>query len=100
MEATCKLEKCPKGSKVPLRDHLEQVYKQTGHKPKQLRELPDIPAELAYVLNWYFDVKGSDPLTYIELKSWSDLTNTHLLPSEVEVIMQLDRIYWRVRTSD
>lgn len=100
MEANCKLEKPPKGSDVPLRDHLEQVYKQTGHKPKQLRELPDMPSELAYIFNWYLQVKGAERLTYSELQSWSGLTKTQLLPTEVEVIMQLDRIYWRVMASD
>ncbi|QMV29700.1 hypothetical protein [Vibrio phage vB_VnaS-AQKL99] len=100
MEANCKLEKPPKGSKVPLRDHLEQVYKQTGHLPKQLRELPDLPPEVAYIFNWYVEIKGATRLTYSELQSWTGLTRTHLLPSEVEAIMKLDRIYWGVMTSE
>lgn len=99
MEANCKLEKIPEGSKVTLRDHLEQVYKQTGRKPKQLQEIPEFPNEVAYIFNWYMEVRGLERLTYNELKCWTDLTNTRLLPYEVEVIIKLDRIYWRVMTS-
>lgn len=99
MEAEVELELPPKGSKVRLRNHLEQVYKQTGVKPLKLREQPDKPDELEYIVDWYLEVKTHEALTYTELASWSAITQVGLLPWEVDVIKTLDRIYWRVMTS-
>tara|TARA_B100000700_G_scaffold331816_1_gene469575 strand:- start:44021 stop:44254 length:234 start_codon:yes stop_codon:yes gene_type:complete len=61
-----------------------------------LAEQPPVPEELGYLLDAFMEVKGVNPLTYTELKSWSDLNRIQLLPWEVDVITTLDRIQWRI----
>ncbi|QOI69761.1 tape measure chaperone [Acinetobacter phage DMU1] len=93
---TFELEKVPKGSKTSIRKHLEQVKKQTGNTPQQLRDLPPPPEELDHILDWYYQVAGTSRLTWVELQAWSDITKTLLKPYEAEAIMAIDRIYWSV----
>lgn len=88
------LIKRPKGSNVTLRDHLQQVYKQTGVKPAQLAEQPEKPEELEYLYNWFLElVDYSAPLTYQEIESWSRLTCVDLKAWETQVLKNLERIY-------
>lgn len=85
----------PKGSKVPLRDHLLQVQKTLKRPPKQLLEHTPLAEELRYLWHYYAEVKPKgSPLTYSELKSWSDLTGKLLAPFEVKALMQLDNLYY------
>lgn len=88
------LNKRPKGSNSSLRSHLEQVYKQTGVKPKQLAEQPEKPEELEYLYNWFLElVRFHVPLTYAELESWSRLTKVDLKSWETHVLINLEQIY-------
>lgn len=75
-----------------------QVWKTLGRKPKQLAEAPALPEELSYVWEWYLEVRGSEPLTYTELRNWSLLTKKVLLGWEAELIRSLDRIFWKVHS--
>ena len=85
------LERVPKGSKVSLRKHLQQVQKTTGKVPRQLAEVPELPESAAYIWHWFWELKGSQPLTYTEIKNWSELTATPLTPFEVQALVELDR---------
>lgn len=45
---------------------------------------------MAYLWGWYVEVSVSTPLTYTELKNWSELTHRNLNSFEVTVLMKLD----------
>ena len=71
---------------MSLRKHLQQVRKTTGKVPRQLAEVPELPESAAF-----WELKGSQPLTYTEIKNWSELTATPLAPFEVQALVELDR---------
>lgn len=71
------------------------MYKQTGKMPEQLANQPKLDKELEYLISWYGEVKGSEPLTFTEIKNWAELTCVDLLPWEVSVIKTLDKIFWK-----
>jgi hypothetical protein len=87
-----------KGSKTSKREHLRQVAKQTGRTPKELN-LPEFPVELGYFVEWSSDLIRSEPLTFTEIKNWSDLTRTFPAPWEVSVLMAVDTIFHKVKNS-
>ena len=94
MIAELELEKVPAGSATSLKNHLTQVWKQTGKKPLQLVEQPDFPNDLRYVWRYYLEVRGSSQLTWLELNSWASLTQPDLHGWEAELIKKLDGLYW------
>lgn len=55
----------------------------------------ECPESFIYLWQWYIEVKGSEKLTYTELKNWSELTCVNVEPFEVEILKTLDRIYWK-----
>jgi hypothetical protein len=71
------------------------VWKTLGRKPKELDEQPDFPEEFRYIWDWYLEMRSGDPLTFTEIKSWSELTHQTLLAWEVDLVRTLDRLYWR-----
>ena len=84
--------------------HLEAVYRATGKMPATLAEIPPMPDELAYLWHWFLDLDaargsngfGISPLSYVEIKAWSDLTRNTLAPWEIEAIKRLDAVRIRV----
>lgn len=76
---------------MSLRKHLLQVQKATGKVPRELAEFPELPEPVAYLWRWFWEAKGAGPLTYAEIKSWSELTATPLAPFEAQALMELDR---------
>lgn len=51
-----------------------------------------MPRELAYLWDWFLEIRDGKDLTYTELRSWSELTGTKLRVWEVELLRSLDRI--------
>jgi len=86
------------------REHLEQVERQTGIRPKGL-EGPDFPFLLSHIWSAFVacskartgGFSGANPLTYENIKSWIELTGTPLDPREVEAVKELDVIYIRTQ---
>ncbi len=86
------------------REHLEQVERQTGIRPKEL-EGPDFPFLLSHIWSAFVacskartgGFSGANPLTYENIKSWIELTGTPLDPREVEAVKELDVIYIRTQ---
>jgi|TARA_B100001093_G_scaffold175586_2_gene168338 hypothetical protein len=86
------------------REHLEQVERQTGIRPKEL-EGPDFPFLLSHIWSAFIacskartgGFSGANPLTYENIKSWIELTGTPLDPREVEAVKELDVIYIRTQ---
>ena len=86
------------------REHLEQVERQTGIRPKEL-EGPDFPFLLSHIWSAFVacskartgGFSGANPLTYENIKSWIELTGTPLDPREVDAVKELDVIYIRTQ---
>ena len=86
------------------REHLEQVERQTGIRPKELAG-PDFPFLLSHIWSAFVacskartgGFSGANPLTYENIKSWIELTGTPLDPREVEAVKELDVIYIRTQ---
>ena len=97
------MSKPPKGgsSNVSLKSHLMQVWKTTGRKPQALVDVVKPPDEIMYLWEWYSDMSaGSECLTYTDILSWSTLYKINLLAVEVDVIKNLDIVYWRALKND
>lgn len=81
-----------------IKAKLESVWRQTGHKPKELDNLVEMPESLALVWEDFRALNASrnsngysaNPLSYSEILSYCVLTNTDLKPWEVEVIKYFD----------
>lgn len=65
-----------------------------GRKPKGFINPAPYPLGTQYIITMYQKVSGFAPLTYTEIKSWSELTCTPLSPIEVEALIALDRLFW------
>jgi hypothetical protein len=86
-----------------VKSHLEQVYKQTGRKPKEL-EKPYFPEVLGHVWLAFLELNPSRPmgdgvcraLPYSEIKSYLETTETLLRPREVQLLKALDNAYLEV----
>ncbi|WP_440056195.1 phage tail assembly chaperone [Pseudoalteromonas sp. T1lg65] len=86
----------PKGARLTRKQALKQVWKTTGHKPAELAEQVALPDELAYLWQWYLELKSDKPLNFTEIHHWSSLTRKHLRSWEVDLLRSIDRIYWSV----
>lgn len=75
------------------------VWRQTGRKPRKL-ETPPIPEELAYLWGYYCAIKRGQPLTWQEVKAWSDMTGIPLRGWEAETIMRIESAVQRSITDD
>jgi len=90
-----------------LREHLEQVERQTGRRPKDL-EGPDFPSLLSYLWTAFLALNNSrsmgahtaNPISYQEIKAYCDLTAVVLSPRDVEAIKEVDSVYLKVMNSD
>lgn len=99
-EHTFKLDK-PTGKGATEREHLEQVQKQTGRNVSGLETDVEFPNVLMHVWSAFVNLSnsrsagfsGPNPLTYTEIKTWMELTDTPLKSWEVEAIKRLDAVY-------
>lgn len=83
------------------RQHLMSLWRQTRVKPAQL-EVPPCPVLLKHVWEWFMHLhrrrgmgeRGPHPLSYTEIKSWSELRNIQLQQYELDAIDALDVAYF------
>ena len=94
MTVELELAKVPVGSTTSLKNHLTQVWKQTGKKPFQLAAQPDFPDDFLYIWKYYLAARGPVQLSWSELNSWVSLTQTNLQGWEAELIKKIDDLYW------
>ena len=64
--------------------------------PAQLKEQPKIPEGFQYLMEWYFGLQNSERLTYQEIDAWNNITRKSILPWEAEILISIDRVFWRV----
>lgn len=82
---------------TPLRDHLLQVYKVTGHIPDGLVG-PVFPDRYAHIWEMFLSLHsgrsygagGPNPLSWSDMKAWDDLHDAGLKSWEVRAIKALD----------
>ena len=92
---------------VTEREHLEQVYKQTGIVPKDLEQEVDFPLHLEHIWSAFISISGGrsmgfsgpNPISYEQIKAWKELTYNTLTPWEVELVKRLDAVYLGVANS-
>ena len=79
---------------------MEIVYRQTGKMPPQLEPM-EMPESISYLWYWFCDLSsgrsyseaGLMPLTYMEIKAWSDLMRIDVSAWEVGIIRGVDRVF-------
>jgi hypothetical protein len=72
---------------------LESVWRQTGHKPKELSDLLTLPDSCSYVWSYFKDLHttrtgngfGASPITFTEMKAYFDLLQIE--PDEWELVL-------------
>ncbi len=83
-----------------MRDQLNSVWRQTGRKPKELENLPELPQIFSEVWFWFLKLNnrrtsngfGVNPLQYSEIKAYFELIQYTPLDWEIEMIEKFDSI--------
>lgn len=80
-----------------LREHLENIWKQTGQKPVELEDTPELPSQFIYCYEVFRDLSsrrpsgfGASPISYSEIYAYKNLLDIDLAIWEVRVIIILD----------
>lgn len=81
-----------------IKAKLESVWRQTGHRPKELDNLVEMPEALQYIWDDFRSLNASrssngysaNPLSYSEIMYYCLLTGTKLQPWEVELLKYFD----------
>lgn len=80
------------------------VWRQTGQRPKELDDILELPDSMHYVWKIFIDLHNTrsvgfaeNPISYSEIKAYSELFNINLEEWEVMLICKLDRTYLEVR---
>jgi len=74
------------------------------HKGVDLMPDKECPQALVHIWSWFLDLTGSrantgfgmSPITYSEIKAWSNLTRQAPTVFEVGILKRLDRLYLSV----
>lgn len=81
------------------REHLENVAKQIGRKPKELEDLIELPESMRECWYWFLRLNRKRPagmgiseIPYTEIKSFFDLIGLDPDLQELELIEAFDRI--------
>lgn len=90
----------PDKSGTSEREHLEQVERQTGHRPKAL-DGPDFPLLMSHVWSAFIALSngrsmgfsGPNPISYQDIKTWKELTDTPLSSWEIQAIKMVDSVF-------
>jgi len=77
-----------------VRDHLEQVARQTGKVPAPLENVPELWPAAEHLWSHFLDlIRGrstATPLSYGEIAAWARLIGLHLVEWEVHALRRLD----------
>lgn len=83
-----------------VREHLQALERQSGFTPDQLKGA-EFPEFFRSVWSYFLELCsartsngfGANPITFLDIKTWAELTQTPISPNEVRIIKQLDSIY-------
>jgi hypothetical protein len=73
---------------------MRRVALQTKTDPDKLYKIPEIEPEILYLFGYYTNLKGRDPLTFLEIDAWQRVTGLELCPGEVEILFLLDTAFY------
>lgn len=81
-------------------DTLTKFSQRTGKQHPDLIQ-PYINEDVLYIWHWFMELNqqrtsngfGQNPIQFIDIKAWSDLTNRHIKSWEVMAIRMLDSIW-------
>lgn len=86
-------------SGTTLREHLEQVKKQTKRTPADLI-VPPLDQRIKFIWSIFLDLHntrdGSTPITYREMEAYSGITGNIVGNWESNVVKSLDRLWFEV----
>ena len=91
----------PQEDGVPLRDHLESLWRQTGKKPRLLEDAPELPDTISYLWQYFLDLHSERPnngfspgrLTATVIKDWCEVFMVHLEYWEIKAIREVDSLW-------
>lgn len=86
---------------ISLREHLEEIEKQTGVRPKDLEAPVEFPELVGHIWSAFVALTRTRPVGMAgplaippsEIKCWMEITDTPLAPWEVQAILRLDAVY-------
>jgi hypothetical protein len=79
----------PDESGTSARDHLLQVYDQTGIWDEKLDSI-EVPEEGAILWTWFWEIRRDQPLSLFEIESFARINDLELTPWEVATIRAMD----------
>lgn len=82
-----------------MRDQLENVWRQTGVKPKELDNIPELPSSCEEVWGWFLNLNesrsssgfGFNPITYSDIDAFFRLKQIVPETWEIDLVKRLDR---------
>ena len=95
------------GDGSALRDHIEQLCRQTGKSPEELGlapeevQEPEVPFAGEHLWAWFWEVAEARtsngfcllPLSWADIEAWARLTATPLSPYEALTLRRMDAAY-------
>jgi hypothetical protein len=62
---------------------------------------PPLPAACRHIYRWFQELSfarggngfGPNPIRYVDIAAWSELTGSAIRPGEVRAILRLDQVY-------
>lgn len=82
----------PESKGTTFRQHWAQIEKTLGRRPKGAPDEVKLNKEMFYLWNTFAALFSGQPISYTEIKSYSELMNIPFMPYEVDAIIKLDRI--------
>ena len=56
-------------------------------------QLPEVPKEFEYILQWFYELRRFGKITFAEMQAWCALNDLQLEPFELETIIALETKY-------
>ena len=95
------------GDGSALRDHIDQLCRQTGKSPEELglapeeAQEPEVPFAGEHLWAWFWEVSEARasngfcllPLSWVDIEAWARLTATPLSPYEALTLRRMDAAY-------
>jgi hypothetical protein len=77
------------------------AYQATGKLPEELANAPEKPVLGGHVWDWFLELSRArgangfsiEPLKYLDIAAWSNLTRTRIEPWELRALCLLDGMY-------
>lgn len=82
-----------------IREQLENVWRQTGKKPKELEDLVELPSSMIEVWSWFITLHesrssngfGVNPISFMDIWTFFQLQEITPYRWEIDLIKRLDR---------